>query len=315
MMATSMGQFYNLDRFYRVSSRMATVEPGQLRATMGHFATGVTVVTAADRRGRPFGSTANAVSSVSLDPPLIMVSLRNESETLTVLLETGCFAVNVLHEGQEELASRFARRAADLWDGVRWGLRDGGAPVLDGALATLECKVHDIADGGDHRIVVGRVADVEHPEDHVPPLVFYRGAYSRLAPERAPAPDVTRLPSRLGDLAMVPLELGDADLTSVAVLVGRPQGSHGCLVHVHHGCVVGDALRGAHCRRRQALDAALEQMSVEGRGVVVYHRDERRAFASCCLGDDAPDDDLAERAFALAVEQLDLRDPRRPVRR
>ncbi len=290
---------------------MATVQPGQLRATMGHFATGVTVVTAVDRDGRPFGSTANAVSSVSLDPPLIMVSLRNESETLAVLLETGRFAVNVLHEGQEELASRFAKRAADLWDGVRWGLRDGGAPVLDGALATLECKVHDIADGGDHRIVVGRVADVEHPEDHVPPLVFYRGAYSRLVPERAPEPDVTRLPSRLGDLAVVPLELGDADLTSVAVLVGRPQGSHGCLVHVHHGCVVGDALRGAHCERRQALDAALEQMSVEGGGVVVYHRDERRAFASCCLGDAPPDAALAERAFALAVEQLELREPRR----
>jgi flavin reductase (DIM6/NTAB) family NADH-FMN oxidoreductase RutF len=288
---------------------MATVDPGQLRTAMGHFATGVTVVTAVDRGGRPFGSTANAVSSVSLNPPLIMVSLRNESETLAVLLETRSFAVNVLHEGQEELASRFATRAPDLWEGVRWGVRDGGAPVLDGALATLECEVHDIADGGDHRIVVGRVAEVEHPDDHVPPLVFYRGSYSRLVPE--PEPDVTRLPSRLGDLAMLPLALGDPEVTSVAVLVGRPQGTHGCLVHVHQGCLVGDALRGAHCERRRALDAALEQMTAEGRGVVVYHRDERRAFASCCLGDDVPDEALAEQALARAVEQLELREPRR----
>jgi hypothetical protein len=182
--------------------------------------------------------------------------------------------------------------------------------VLDSALATLECAVHDVADGGDHRIVVGRVADVEHPDDHVPPLVFYRGTFSRLVPEPEPEPEVTRLPTRLGDLAMLPLELADADVTCVAVLVGRPRGRRDCLVHVHHGCVVGDALRGEGCRRPQALDTALERMTADGHGVVVYVRDERRAFAGCCLGDDAPDDALGERAFALAVEQLELREPR-----
>jgi flavin reductase (DIM6/NTAB) family NADH-FMN oxidoreductase RutF len=162
-----------------------TVEPDQLRVAMGHFATGVTVVTALDAANRPVGSTANAVTSVSLRPPLILVSLRHESETLAALLRANHFAVNVLHEGQESLAAGFARRDARAGRVVRWSRRNGGAPVIEGALATLECGVHDLADGGDHRLVVGRVAAVEHPDDHVPPLLFYRGSYSRLAPPPA----------------------------------------------------------------------------------------------------------------------------------
>ena len=104
-----------------------------LRAAMSHFATGVTVITAEDAAGR-FGSTANAVTSVSLDPPLLLVCLRDESRTLAALLRSGRFAVNVLHASQRELAERFARRDA-TWAGV--GHRDG---LIDGALATLECS-------------------------------------------------------------------------------------------------------------------------------------------------------------------------------
>jgi 3-hydroxy-9,10-secoandrosta-1,3,5(10)-triene-9,17-dione monooxygenase reductase component len=147
-----------------------------LRAAMGHFATGVTVVTVAGRP--PLGSTVNAITSVSLDPPLVLVCLRDESRTLAGLLKTGRFGVNVLREGQQPLAQRFARRDA-TWDGIDHS--DGpstGVPLLDGALATLECAVHDIADGGDHRIVVGRVLTVEHPAEHIPPLLFYRGAFT-----------------------------------------------------------------------------------------------------------------------------------------
>jgi flavin reductase (DIM6/NTAB) family NADH-FMN oxidoreductase RutF len=151
------------------------LEPARLRAALGHFATGVTVVTAAGADGARHGSTANAVSSVSLAPPLLLVCLRAESLTLSALLESGRFAVNVLHASQRVLAQRFARRGAG-WDGVAH--RDG---LLDGALATLECAVHDVADGGDHRIVVGRVLAAEHPDEHVPPLLFYRGAYTGIA--------------------------------------------------------------------------------------------------------------------------------------
>ena len=150
----------------------ATVTEVGLRAAMGHFATGVTVVTATDGDGQRHGSTANAVASVSLEPPLLLVCLREQSLTLSALLDSGRFAVNVLHQRQRELAQRFARRGA-TWDDVAH--RDG---LLDGAIATLACTVHDVADGGDHRIVVGRIHAVEYPEEHAPPLLFYRGAYA-----------------------------------------------------------------------------------------------------------------------------------------
>jgi flavin reductase (DIM6/NTAB) family NADH-FMN oxidoreductase RutF len=147
------------------------VRPAELRAALGHFATGVTVVTAG-AGDEWHGTTANALSSVSLDPPLLLVCLRDESLTLAATLEAGRFVVNVLHADQRALAQRFARRGAS-WDGVAH--RDGR---LHGALATLECEVHDVADGGDHRIVVGRIEAVEYPADHAPPLLFYRGAYA-----------------------------------------------------------------------------------------------------------------------------------------
>ncbi|WP_028062998.1 flavin reductase family protein [Solirubrobacter soli] len=151
-----------------------TVTEVDLRRAMGHFATGVTIVTAAGSDGRRHGSTANAVASVSLEPPLVLVCLREQSLTLAALLDSGRFAVNVLHQRQRELAQRFARRGA-TWDDVAH--RDG---LLDGALATLECEVHDVADGGDHQIVVGRVLAVEHRDE--PPLLFFRGAYTELQP-------------------------------------------------------------------------------------------------------------------------------------
>jgi 3-hydroxy-9,10-secoandrosta-1,3,5(10)-triene-9,17-dione monooxygenase reductase component len=152
----------------------ATVTEIDLRRAMGHFATGVTVVTAAGHDGRRHGSTANAVASVSLEPPLLLVCLREQSLTLAALLESERFAVNVLHQRQRELAQRFARRGA-TWDGIVH--RDG---LLDGALATVQCELHDVADGGDHRIVVGRVMAVEHRDEQ--PLLFFRGVYTGLQP-------------------------------------------------------------------------------------------------------------------------------------
>ena len=156
------------------------VRSGDLRTAMGHFATGVAVVTAADRDRRPFGTTANAISSLSLDPPLVLACLRRESETLGALRDTDRFAVNVLGADQRELSDRFARRTApETWDGVAHRLPDG-VPVLDDAVATVECRVHEIADGGDHVIVIGQVVAVGHPESDVAPLLFYRGAYAAL---------------------------------------------------------------------------------------------------------------------------------------
>jgi flavin reductase (DIM6/NTAB) family NADH-FMN oxidoreductase RutF len=169
-------------------ARPAGVPADRLRAAMGQFATGVTVITTRDAAGRAFGTTANAVSSVSLRPPLVLACLRRESETLAALLERRRFAINVLHSSQAQHAQRFARRAArDTWEAVAHRSLDG-IPVLDGAIAILECELHDIADGGDHVVVVGHVIGLDHASPDGDPLVFYGGAYRRLD-----APDDTLL--------------------------------------------------------------------------------------------------------------------------
>jgi 3-hydroxy-9,10-secoandrosta-1,3,5(10)-triene-9,17-dione monooxygenase reductase component len=162
---------------------MAPIAPEQLRRTMGHFATGVAVVGASAPDGTPYGSTANAISSLSLEPPLVLVCLKQESQTLGVLVRTGYFALSLLDAEQAAVANRFAYGAsATGWSGVRFhrGLAD--VPMLDDALATVEASIHDIADGGDHRIVIGRTLRVEHPDEHVAPLLFYRGAFAALHP-------------------------------------------------------------------------------------------------------------------------------------
>src|ERR1035438_4939505 len=143
------------------------VEADLLRSTMGQFATGVTVITTRDASGRPFGTTVNAVSSVSLRPPLVLACLRQESETLSALLERRRFAINVLHSSQTELSDRFAQRTTDdTWDAVAHRCVEG-VPLLEGAIATLQCELHDLADGGDHAVVVGHVVDLEpaSPDD------------------------------------------------------------------------------------------------------------------------------------------------------
>jgi flavin reductase (DIM6/NTAB) family NADH-FMN oxidoreductase RutF len=310
----------NVDQLVPPAPRF--VRSADLRAAMGHFATGVAVVTAADREGRPFGTTANAISSLSLDPPLVLACLRRESETLAALRATGRFAVNVLGADQRELSDRFARRAQpDSWAGVAHRLPDG-VPVLDGAVATVECGVHEIADGGDHVIVIGRVAAVRHPDDHVEPLLFYRGAYAGLgggaepaaAAEPARSPEIA-LPSALGALRMVALDDGGSVEASVAVLVGEPHGSHGALLYVHRGCLLGDALGSQVCRGRERLHGVLHEIAESGRpGVIVYHRDGARGVGGCCSNDDGDHGDpplsAPERAaVAEAIARLDLREP------
>jgi flavin reductase (DIM6/NTAB) family NADH-FMN oxidoreductase RutF len=165
----------------RPALHVAGVAAAELRDAMGMFATGVTVITTRDLDGRPLGSTANAVSSVSLSPPLVLACLREESETLAALLERRSFAINVLGSAQSELSDRFARRTAhDTWDTVAHRSL-GEIPVLEGAIATLRCDLHDVADGGDHSVVVGHVTQLEQARDEdTDPLLFYGGGYRSL---------------------------------------------------------------------------------------------------------------------------------------
>ncbi|HEX4063363.1 MAG TPA: flavin reductase family protein [Streptosporangiaceae bacterium] len=157
------------------------VSATDLRHAMGQFATGVTVVTSVDATGQPTGTTANAVSSLSLDPPLLLVCFDRSSLTLEAVRQHGAFAINVLAAPQQHLSSNFARRGlAAAWDEVTHSPGPHGCPRLDGVLAGLECTVEHYLPGGDHEIVVGRVRHVETCGADTAPLVFWRGAYASL---------------------------------------------------------------------------------------------------------------------------------------
>jgi flavin reductase (DIM6/NTAB) family NADH-FMN oxidoreductase RutF len=160
---------------------MVAVSAAEFRHAIGHFATGVTVVTSIGRGGEPVGTTANAVSSLSLDPPLILVCFDRASTTLEAIAAHGAFAVNVLGARQQHLSANFARRGVTAaWDGVRHRRGPTGSPRLDGALAALECTVEHRIAGGDHEIIVGRVREVETSEGDGSPLLFWRGSYASL---------------------------------------------------------------------------------------------------------------------------------------
>jgi 3-hydroxy-9,10-secoandrosta-1,3,5(10)-triene-9,17-dione monooxygenase reductase component len=161
--------------------RYEAVTPDELRLAMAQFATGVTIVTSRDGVGTPVGTTANAVCSVSLDPPLVLVCLDRKSLTLQAVRDHGAFVLNVLGEAQRDLCAAFARRGSDgAWDGVRHHLCPTATPALSEALATLDCSVDRIDPGGDHEIVIGRVVET-CIQDGSAPLLFHRGAYARLA--------------------------------------------------------------------------------------------------------------------------------------
>ncbi len=308
----------NVEQLEQVGEGRRFVRSEDLRRAMGHFATGVAIVTAADAAGRPFGSTANAISSLSLDPPLVLACLRRESETLQALRETRKFAINLLTAAQQPLSDRFARRTdPGTWDGVAHRLPDG-VPVLDEALATVECRVHQLADGGDHVIVIGRVVAVAvaRPGSDEAPLLFYRGRYAALPTEEddnddADSPEIA-LPSALGAFRMVALRDGGTVEASVAVLIGDARGSTGALLHVHRGCLLGDALGSQVCQGRERLHDAVRRIEGSGRpGVIVYHRDRTAGFGTCCVDGEEPPPTASERAAVReAIARLGLRDPR-----
>ena len=161
----------------------ADISAAEFRSAMGHFATGVTVVTSIGEDGEPVGTTASAVSSLSLRPPLVLVCFDLESLTLRALRAHGAFVVNVLAAPQQHLSANFARRGQTAaWDDVRHRPGPTGSPRLDGALAVLECTVENSLPGGDHEIVIGRVHDVEVSYDGAGPLLYWRGSYLPLGP-------------------------------------------------------------------------------------------------------------------------------------
>jgi flavin reductase (DIM6/NTAB) family NADH-FMN oxidoreductase RutF len=181
------------------STAMTDIAAAEFRHAVGHFATGVTVVTSVGPGGEPVGTTANAVSSLSLDPPMVLVCFDLSSQTLAAIRGHGAFTVNVLAAAQQHLSVRFARRGdVAAWDGVGHRRGPTGSPRLDGVLAVLECTVEHRLPGGDHEIIVGRVREAETAPDDTKPLLYWRGGYAALGgphqSARATAPDGEDLP-------------------------------------------------------------------------------------------------------------------------
>ena len=157
------------------------VTPEQFRAALSAYATGVTVVTAIGESG-PSGATANAVTSLSLDPPMMLACLDRGSRTLTSVRAQGRFGVNALAAGQQELARRFSGKDAEAekWKSVEWSESDQ-LPRLAGGLLWVSCELRDLIDGGDHLILTGNVLAAESRVGE--PLLFHHGAYRDLLAE------------------------------------------------------------------------------------------------------------------------------------
>ncbi len=171
----------NPKRSFERTAHMS-IDPKELRTALGRFATGVTVVTAKTWT-EARGMTANAFSSLSLDPPLVLVCFDNKASSLRVVREAGKFAVNFLAEEQKGASDWFAGKGRDSGDqfaNIVHEMGENGSPLLTGNAGVLECDLHEEFPGGDHTIVVGRVTRVLVDEEICPPLLFYGSAYRKM---------------------------------------------------------------------------------------------------------------------------------------
>lgn len=169
-------------------TRTIDVDSQRFRRVLGHLPTGVTVITAYGADG-PAGMAANSVTSVSLDPPLVLFCPAKSSTTWPRLRQAGVVCINVLAADQAELSRRFAAKGADRFAGLDYEYRTAG-PALTGAVAWIECRLLEERDAGDHTIVLADVVALETPDSRVPqPLVFFRGNYGSFLDRPGGLPD------------------------------------------------------------------------------------------------------------------------------
>jgi len=161
------------------ASGASTFDAGRFREVLGHFATGVTIVTAMED-AEPVGFTCQAFTSLSLEPPLVALAPGKSSTSWPRIAAAGSFCVNILAEDQEALSRDFAISGGDKFTGVGWRSAGNGAPILDGALGWVECAFVVAHDAGDHELVVGRVQDMGVRRGR--PLLYYRGGFGRFEP-------------------------------------------------------------------------------------------------------------------------------------
>ncbi|GAB6053781.1 flavin reductase family protein [Magnetospira thiophila] len=156
------------------------MDPRTFRNTLGHFATGITVVTAKTANGTPVGVTVNAFSSLSLDPPLVLICLADKTADLETFLAGGPFNISILRDDQAEISTLFAKRDRDKFETTSWTEAPNGVPVIDGCLAHLQCRMVSHQSGGDHVIVIGQVEETSY-DPAGQPLLYFRAGYEQLA--------------------------------------------------------------------------------------------------------------------------------------
>ncbi|MEX2100781.1 MAG: flavin reductase family protein [Acidimicrobiia bacterium] len=164
----------------RPVEEIVTPDDRRFRDVFGHFATGVTIVTAMNG-DEPVGMAANSFTSLSLDPPLVLFCVAESSSTWPKMKDAGNFAVNILGEDHEGMSRLFAQKGADRFGQTAWHCGVSGAPVLDEAIAYIDCEFEAEYPGGDHNIIVCRVLDLDMREG-ARPLLFFKGSYSKMHP-------------------------------------------------------------------------------------------------------------------------------------
>ena len=152
----------------------------EFRSTCGLWATGVSIVTTISAAGDPYGLTMNGVTSLSLEPPMMLVCVDLNSDTLAPMTESGCFCINVLTKEQEQLSNRFAKKGTNKFESVTWNKATTGAPVIVESLVSIDCSVNEIYDGGDHKIFCGEALSIVPTSETKAPLIYFSGRYKEL---------------------------------------------------------------------------------------------------------------------------------------
>jgi flavin reductase (DIM6/NTAB) family NADH-FMN oxidoreductase RutF len=281
------------------------LRPDDFREVIGHFASGVTVVTTVDAEGLPHGTTASAVSSLSLEPPMVLVCLNETSHTGAAVAETGRFAINILTDAQASLARQLAKKGSRKLSAVETTPGGLGLPLVTGSLAHLECEVVDDVRGGTHRVFLGAVRSAAALSGA--PLTYYRGRFGRFeldsdeaisdAHERIEAAIEARTMMRLGATDRVVARADDAALDQLGALVDRdaPLAADERFFEAFVELAGSPALASAHARLRVAAPAIADSRLGE---------DRRMLLDACGRGDAARAREIVERHAALERELL-----------
>lgn len=177
-----------------VAEPRPTIDTSAFRATLSHFPSGVVVITGFDEHGTPAGLTCQSFTSLSLDPPLVLIAPAKSSRSWPRIAGGNRFAINILGADHRDISGTFARSGGDKFAEVAWHVSPENLPVLDDAIAVIECEIDAVHHGGDHWIVVGAVRAIgtRAGSDDPEPLVFYRSGYRTLRAESAVADGVAR---------------------------------------------------------------------------------------------------------------------------